>query len=252
MVTTTNEKPDARIIEKIQKLLRFAGDSRGNPNEVARAAAQAEAMLRKYNLEMTEVILQDMQNNVDAITDSTVFLRYRVGKVYHKIPAWAQWIAVGTAELFDCHVKMSPAVNAAGKYEFAFRFFGYHTDLQIVSWMMDYLLAEIYRAGKDHPNIKGIRGAESFRLGAANIIASRLQALKRERDAAYQQSSSGTALVLRKRDAITEKYGEFGYGKAKNRSKIDPEAYHAGCVAGSKVNLTPNPIENKTVAGRLK
>jgi len=238
------EKPDQRVIEKIQKLLRFANDGRGNEHEMARAAAQAEAMLRKYNLEHTEVIMEEMKNDTDAVTESTVFLRYRKNKRYSKVPAWSQWIAVRVAELFDCHVAIFAARNEAGQPEASLKFFGYHTDLQICAWMMDFILSEVYRAGTNNPAIQGQKAADSFREGAALTISRRLKELKQARDAEYAASSNGTALVIYKRGLIEQKYGQFGYNHKKRNKSVDANAYYAGVDAGKKVNLTPNPIAN--------
>lgn len=246
----TTEKPDARILEKIKKLLAFAGDSRGNPNEVAAAARQVEAMLRKYNLEMSDVIMDELNADSDAVGDATFFLRYRKrSKVYDTLPKWANWIAVRTAKLFDCHVVAVKAQAAPGAdYEAAFRFFGYQTDLVICTWMMDYFLAEIFRASKKHPEIVGRRAHDAFRDAAAMVLCQRLLEVVEERERAARGPSGatpGTALVVRKQQAIEDKYGTFEYGKpSKLREDYDVDAFVKGAEAGRQISINPGkPLE---------
>lgn len=242
---------DTRIIEKIKKLLAFAGDHRGNPNEIARAAAQAEAMLRKYNLEMTDVIMAELKDNEDAVTTADVFLRYRRGKRYTKIPTWAQWLAVAISELFDCHCKINFSFNTNDRVEAVLRFFGYHTDLTICTWMIDYVCAEVYRAARN-ADIQGTKAADSFRRGASRVICQRLRELKSQKDNEYRSSSTGTALVVYKRAKVEEKFGEFSYSSKEDKATIDHAAYMAGVAAGSKINLNPGkPIDAPADAPRL-
>lgn len=232
-------KADARVIEKIQKLLAFANDTRGNTHEVARAAAQVEAMLRKYNLEMTDVIMAELKDDEDAVTTADVFLRYRAGKRYRKVPDWAQWLATALTELFDCHCNMRAARNSDGLPELCLRFYGYHTDLTVCTWMMDYLSNEVYRAATNHHDIRGQKATTDFREGASSMICRRLKQLKLDRDKAYAATSTGTSLVVYKRQAIEAKFGDFGYRQHKRDKAIDYAAYRAGAQAGEKINLTP-------------
>lgn len=240
-----NAEVDRKIIEKIKKLIAFASDDRGNPHEIARAAAQAEAMLRKHNLEMTDVIIEELKSDIDAISESTVFLRYRKNKRYTKLPDWAQWISVRVAELLDCHCDLRHIRNEAGQIEAAVRFVGYHTDLVVCSWMLDFILAEVFRAAQNTPGINGVRAALSFRHGASEIICQRLSELKRQKDSEYAGHSTGTSLVVYKRAAIEAKFGAFKYGKGRRTAIGDQRAWAAGVEAGKKVNLTPGkPIDN--------
>lgn len=244
----TAEKPDTRILEKIKKLLAFASDTRGNPNEVAAAARQVEAMLRKYNLEMSDVIMAELDANSDAVDSATFFLRYRKrSKAYDKLPNWANWIAVRTSALFDCHVSLAKAYSPEGRWEAAFRFFGYRTDLVICTWMMDYFLAEIFRASKKHPEIVGRKAHDSFREAAAIVLCARLKEVIDERERAERGpvGTPGTALVVRKRAAIEEKFGDFQYGKpSKSRRDHDYDAYAKGMEAGRQISINPGkPLE---------
>lgn len=252
----TAEKPDTRILEKIKKLLAFASDTRGNPNEVAAAARQVEAMLRKYNLEMSDVIMAELDANTDAVGDATFFLRYRKRtKAYDKLPKWSEWIATRTAMLFDCHVSIGKAYSAEGRLETVFRFYGYQTDLVICTWMMDYFLAEIFRASKKHPEIVGRKAHDSFREAAAIVLCQRMKELVEERERAERGpvGTPGTALVVRKRAAIEAKYGDFEYGAAKqSKREHDYDAFAKGMEAGRAISINPGkPLEGATDVPRL-
>lgn len=233
---------DPRIIEKIRKTLALAENAGATPAEAVRASSQAEALLRKYNLEMADIIMEqstDEDVQVDEFSPG-----YRPGKVYKSIPLWAQSIAVVTCKLYDCHARFGFDRRTNGQ---TFRIFGYSTDLQVCRWTIDYLSKAIYN---NTPTMHGTTYANDFRKGATSEICRRLKELKTAQKAEYAASSSGTALVVFKEQAIVKKFGDFSYKEDKMRTSTSGAA--AGQAFGATVNISPNrPIPAPPATHRI-
>jgi hypothetical protein len=232
---------DPRIIAKIRKTLALAENAGATPAEAIRAATQAEALLRKYNLEMADIIMEqttDEDVQVDEFSPN-----YRPGKVYKSIPPWVQSIAVVTAKLYDCHARFGLDRKTNGQ---TFRLFGYSTDLQVCRWTIDYLTKAIYN---NTPTVHGTTYANDFRKGATSEICRRLRELKTAQKAEYETSSSGTALVVFKEAAIVKKFGDFTYKSSS--MKTSTSGASEGRAFGATVNITTNrPITNQSSSQR--
>lgn len=254
----TENNDTTRIKEKILKLLALAKDKGATPGEAANAARQAEAMLRKYNLEMAEVIkeeLKDKDNLVWAFVRSNMFKNNKA--FIKKIQDWPQWIAVPCAELYDCHVSRR-LVKEEG---FVIAFFGYKTDVEVCCWVFDYLLDCVrktslsiseYEAASHGLSIRKYR--DSFRDGMAIGIMEQLKEAVRRKQGLDKKDSTCTALVISKRKAVEEKFGPFEYSPNKSTRTVIKAAFHSGVDAGRKININPNPISKTptTSAKRIK
>jgi hypothetical protein len=239
-----------RAIEKIKKLLALAQDTRANPNEAANAAKQAEAMMRKYNIDNAQVIMKEVK---DTDNLSYNWVRGDVNKQSKKgckqVPTWAQWIAVATSELFDCHVSIRYEGPQQGQ---VIAIYGYKVDVEVCRWTLDYLLDAVRRMAKDYvanaPDARYLKKTvASFRAGMATAIIRNLHRALEEKRAAERGNSTSTALVVAKRQAVEAKWGQFAYKKTEGTQKLthDGAAFYAGVEKGRNVNIRPNPIENK-------
>ena len=214
------------ILTKVKKLLAVSEDSRANPNEAATAARQAQALLKKYNIDMADVIAVDLNTNKEAIGFNDVPLDYRKGKVYRQMPAWVSFLATAVAKAYDC--------EAAALGPGTIRFFGYSADVQIASWVYSYLTRAIYRAV---PKDSGVAGSRAFCLGATRMVCARL----RQEEA----PSTGTALVVLKKSKIEETFGAFVYQAREVADPMDSLKYAEGIRFGSTININPGrPVEN--------
>lgn len=248
-----------KLVEKIQALLRMA-EGKANHNESATAARQAEALMRKFNLEMHDVILQDLKDR-DSIGTEWSRASVNMGKRSHhkRVPPWAQWLATGCAKLFDCEVHLAKVKEAGA----VVRFVGYSTDVQVCKWTFDYLIAEIRRLSKvfivEHR--ADTKMSDAYRNGMCIEVRMRLQEAVDDKQKAAQ-AKGGTAMVLMsaKKQAIEEAIGwAHGYkdGRADKIAKkllkeMDTEegraaayAYVKGREDGKKVNISPNPVQDK-------
>lgn len=248
-----NEKK--RIIEKIKKLLALAKDKGATTNEAATAARQAETMMRRYNLEMGDVITQELKNQ-DSLTWG--FVRSNMfknnGAFIKKVQDWPQWIAVACSELYDCHVSLR-LVPQEGH---VIAFFGYEVDVSVCCWVYEYLLDCVRRASLQLTDAEALAARVTlrtyrtdFRRGMASELTAMLREAAKRKKQEDQQSSSCTALVIAKRQAVEQKYGAFEYGSraAKYHSA---EAMVRGQIAGRKTNINPNPVTDQSGAGQTK
>jgi hypothetical protein len=106
--------------------------------------------------------------------------------------------------------------------------------------------------GKAHA-VDNRRAIASFRVGMAMRINERLVEMARALDSTAK-TGSGTALVVVKDAIVNEAYAKlnlhFGRGRIAGMAVRDGAAYHAGQVAGDKVNLS-RPINAGPAAKRL-
>jgi hypothetical protein len=247
-----------KVVDKIQKLLRLA-EGKANENESATAARQAEALMRKFNLEMKDVILEDLRQR-ESINANWSRAAANMGpKSYHKrVPIWAQWIAVGVADLFDCHSFIG-FVHGVGK---VVRFVGYVTDVEVCKWTFDYLISEVRRHTKNFitENDASTTEADAYRNGITLRLQQRLAEAVLAKRAADDKSKAGMSLAVAKRSAINAALGfEPEYHAASTKAMFDKMkdagldvlvAFKGGFDKADTVHLKPNPLSDKQPKGR--
>jgi hypothetical protein len=249
-MTEENGKQDReRILEKIKKLLAMARDGRGNVNEAEAAARQAQALMRKHNIEHLEAIEQELRNEESIVQEAR-----RSGMTTHKttkssVPDWCSAMAYGCAKLFDAFVFIRKMDDGNRFLIFA----GMRADAQVAAWTFDYLVDTVTRASKQFTRDCRKRGdrrslgdtrvrQRSFRLGMATEILQRLLQLKKQQMG--EAVPGQNALVVMKEQKIKEKLG-LDYSEAKRQNRLDFGSYGAGVSEGRKARLTPNPISNQ-------
>ena len=229
---------DAKIIERIRKLLAMAADV-SSPNEAAIAAERAAKLMRAHNLESADAIFADLKKSENIIAQAARGNIWR--KKARSIPVWSQGIAILCAELFDCHVVQirSP------EHGWSLKFMGYKTDVEVCLWTYGYLLAQCQRFAdrfaQEHPEAaRSTRTA--YHDGVSHGIRRNLKAAKLAKEAADRGNRTGTALVVAKRAAIEDQFGKIEYGERERKTK-DTLAFFKGLADGDSVNV------NKQVLG---
>ncbi|MEG2173452.1 MAG: DUF2786 domain-containing protein, partial [Desulfovibrionaceae bacterium] len=174
------------ILNKIRKLLRLSQSS--NVYEAAAAAAKAQELLSKYNLERESIRFDDEASEAQSI--------YK--KTRQRLEGWAHYLANGSADAFDCryyHERCSGSTV----------FVGVGADPEVCGWMYGYLYKTLLRLASEYmrtkckrlrSNISKKRARESFLLGAVSIIIDRLMQQK------HATPASSTSLVLSKNTLI--------------------------------------------------
>ena len=75
------------ILRRIQKLLAIAGDDRADPNEAAAAAGMAEKVMRKYQIDHAELIMNGLKQGHDLSTED---IALAAGMCVYKMMALAR------------------------------------------------------------------------------------------------------------------------------------------------------------------
>lgn len=249
------------ILRRVKKLLAIAADSRGDPNETAAAAAQAENLMRKFNIENADLLREDLrQRGAAAMATARVKVNMKrddAGRTpLKRAPRWAGWLAVALARLNDANVAYVRDESMGGVVA---EFRGFEVDVQVAAWMFDYLVGQMILAvrayGADVRKETGSAPAktqsDAFRLGFVRTLVARITDLKAARDAEVDQSASGRALVVCKQALVDGHFGEAAY-KAQKRSAVvrdaDAHAYLAGSDRATRVSLERRAVGASTGA----
>ncbi len=249
----TAETEREKVIIVIKKLLNMAEHASSNEHEALAAAKQAEALMRKYNVQYADAIAAEIKTGASIVTKDCIATAKDNGTATKQTPPWAQQLGVRVAELFDAPVRLTFVKTNKG-YESAIRFHGYEHDVEVAAWTFDVLVATINRICKvyrTHPNYlrNGRASMNAFRIGVVTSICTNLHqmALDKEQAEAQEETkrlaaagalSSGTSLVWIKRDAVEKKFGKFEYRTKKRGASVkDAQAYHDGRTEGRKVEI---------------
>ena len=236
------------ILRRVKKLLAIAQDSRGDPNETAAAAAQAENLMRKFNIDNADLLREDLRTRgADAMAVARVKVNMKRDDARRtplkRAPRWAGWLAVALAKLNDTNVAYvrDPAMGGV-----VAEFRGFEVDVQVAAYMFDYLAGQMILAVRAYgAELRKSTGAapakpqsDAFRLGFVRTLVGRIYEMKVARDADVAQSSSGRALVASKRALVSAHFGEAAYRRRKRgAAPADFEAYVAGADKARRVDL---------------
>lgn len=236
-----------RAVDKVRKLLAMARDGRGNEHEAARAAEQAEKMMRAYQIETADVVMEEIEQD-EAFDRGLEDVSFE-GKEGHRPRQAASWvgvIAIGVGAAFTCKVDLVGSPQGV-----KVRFSGYAPDVAVARWVYRFLCETVYRLSRERMAGQGMAAAKGFRSGAAGVLQARLYAMKAERDKDNRaEGAAGTALVLygRKEQRVEEMYGEQRTRKT-TASISDPRAFEAGRRAGAEIGI---PSGRVVQDGRVK
>lgn len=252
------------VMRRIRGLMAKAKNN-PSPEEALAAAAKAEELLAKYNLDFAEVQLQELERG-EGITVEGVYANVNKGAA-KKISNWAMWLSIACAELFDVHANYGDGeVEVAGGKKAPcklIKFHGYDTDVKVCAWTFGYLFQQVIRASvvfMAQLEAKGITGNRmkgelaAFREGASLRLCSRLEKKRKARDADLRRQqeeatkdaqargiltyqSSGNALIVAKRAAIESKFGEFAYPQSDKGPSGVGAAFVSGANAGGRINI---------------
>lgn len=235
-------------LRKAQKLMAVAMDGRGNDNEAERALSQAEALMRKFGLEDSEVKGVAAEKDFDW---GSSFAPYGVPRQPAKsIPSWYGVVAMGVAKFTDTIVKQ----HYSSEQGYGVGFYGEASDVLFAQWLVTYLRDTVWREAKKYGGNRAENG--DFRHAMASRLQSRMYALRAERDVAFREATNsagqkGTALMIIS-DKLVKRDAEFGVQKAKpvKRQFRDMAAMGAGHAAGERVGFN-RPVGQTTNDRRI-
>ena len=229
------------VKRRVQKLLAIAEHDRSDPNEAAAAAGMAEKIMRKYQLDYADVIMEALKKGDDLGIEDIVCTAKTNGTKTKRVSLWVGMLAVAVAELNECGCEEGWTSNL----EACVRFFGYTADVQLASWTLGYLVETTNRLCNEYKRTEGyLAGGRSilnaYRQGVSIGITQSLRNLVRAKMNEVQ-ASTGTSLMVVKQDAITAKYGEFKTRTPKS-SVIRGDSFFRGLLDGRQVNVSQRPL----------
>lgn len=211
-----------KIIDKIQKCLRLSQS--GNANESASALRQAQALMRKYDIEEAEV-------QVALVTEATAS-----SAGYYNPPYWAVALSELVAQAFECRAYICQRENAP-----EFRFIGMGAGSEVSAYTFTVLFRELRQARRRYLRDMELEDTlERSRRG--NVFAQAWLFRIAQTVAEFSRDSANHAAI----DAyVQEHYGET---HAWERPPTSPEHADYGVIlsglrAAATVSLV-RPVEN--------
>lgn len=235
------------VMRRIEKLLAIAGDARANPAEASAAAAMAERIMRKHQLEHADIVRAELQRKENFDTnDQCVVMKKGQGHRPTKVPVWAQWLATKVAKMHDCEVRL--AYNS--ELGACVRFFGFKSDVQVCGWTFDYLTTQVIRNvrafQKEERRDKTESESESYRRGFVMRLLTMIDSSLAAKDKEVASASNSRELMVVKQQALAERYGDFKYKSAKNTRVSDQSAFSRGVRDGSAVDVARRAVGHES------
>lgn len=215
------KKDNNKIIDKVRKLLALAESS--NPNEALLAAKRARRIMDEHSITKEEIESADNDQFLETVSDHVRKVR----------DAWITHLKVAVADLNDC---MPVTKQKRGHVEHAFR--GFTADAIVAKMTLDYLIDACERHCKAL-GIKGRSEKHQFRLGFANSILTKVEAITRERKANFI-ATTGTDLIPLKVNQVKAHFGKLTTARAhklREPTGSEMDAYMNGIFAGKKTSL---------------
>jgi len=222
-----------KIKDRIKKLLRMAADT-SSPNEAAIAANRARKLMSQHQISNADFVLDELSKE-GALIQSTA------GRGFKSIPGWYQTLSVSIAECMDCHAIINRRWTAC---TIVFR--GYQPDVEMASWLLDYLGNQIEQQATAHrkavsssqsppwPYTRSPRTyMNSFRNGLSAGIKDRMAKFYSAPEATHDNTAN--QLVLAKSDALKRAFGEVTYET--RTVNANQSAWAKGLEASDRVSI---------------
>lgn len=238
----------SKIIDKIQKLLALSKSP--NEHEAARAAEKAQELLATYNIDVSEVEVEEAKASV--IQDS----------VRTKSKAWMRIVRSAAAHMYFCEYYYSKYQQEAPQRKRGFVTYDLHFyvgephNIAVAKMMSEYLIATVSRLAREGARVHLKQERNRYRKAFTNSCAVRLR--KRIFDRLRETSQTGvTTYEGRNLPALASLYdqtrhqnqafieehvGKLGAGRGKMRS-----SHAAGRLDGHEAGGTISL--NKQIGG---
>jgi len=213
------------IFRRIKKLLAIAEDSRADPNEAAAAASQAEKIMRKFQIEQSDLIEVELRKGEDVS-----FGHYDVepGLSFGTITPWINQLVVAVAKLNEVQA-VSVDDKILGRM---YRFRGYRPDVEVSKFSFRYILNAIKRGSKQRSVLT--HEIPAYQAGFAYACMDSLRLALQEKQTERAAGSFG--LVVVKKDAVAKHFGEVKYHNGQ-RHQNGREGFDKGQADGRKLDV---------------
>lgn len=227
-------------MSKIRKLLALASNEAANEQEAATAARQAEALMRKHQVDSAEVTLEEISRD-DAFDRDLADVSFEGIPNYRSkaVPTWVGFIALGVGRLHTCKVDITNTIQGV-----KIRFSGYAPDVLVAKWTYQMLCETVYRLSKIHGKGMGMAFNKSFRMGAASKLQSMLLDMQRAREQENKEQSATSMAVMVLGNKVARVEEMFGAQKTRStpHTVSSRNGYEAGKTAASKISIANNAV----------
>jgi hypothetical protein len=226
-------------LDKIQALKRLSENKSATPAEAANAAARVQELMLKHKITEADLGVEDSAEEVTWFKDDPLHVSKRES-------TWRLMLAIGIANVNGCKCMTGFVPGGVRRTTLV----GRASDVEVVKYIYAYLEREIDALAKSHlasyskppyllAHTSLMRG-KSFRLGAVNVIISRLKEQKEqvEQEARTQGQSSALA-VIDNREAGVQAWVDR-HAKEKRvitNDSVDTASWHAGKAAANSIAL---------------
>jgi len=190
-----------QALSKVKKLLSLSESS--NVNEAALAAAQAQRLMLKYEIEAA--MLAEDEEEVDPL-DNEVVEAQDLDDEKGNRKSWKLWLAQAITNVNQCMVYTSNCY-VPGRYNTAkkLRIAGKPTQINKCKYLFQYLAGEIERLTQKEPKGLGRTWYNNFRIGAVDTIRQKLNETREEVKQEIIDESENKTTALVKVDKAIEK-----------------------------------------------
>lgn len=231
------------IKEKIRKLLALA--SGGNENEAALALAKAQELMTIHRLSQIDIELSGK------IVDSPIIEDINPIIEGGRVPSWKFRLVGALAKHNNCSVLKFAGMGTSAKRETQIRIFGRSEDIDIVRYMLAFIVVELTRISSIANMGQGHRYADSWYNGAVVGINNRLNECRVK----LEETTNKFALI--KLDNKLQQVDEYINNKYKvstcksSNKTFNHEAYNSGYNTGKLMNIGNQSSlkQSKTLAG---
>jgi len=228
-----------KIVDKIKKCLALSESD--NENEAALAAARAQELMAKYQIEMAQLREEDPDATIDVIEHP----------LFGGKPLWHTQLALHIAKANSCACfKRNKQLIVVGTPENVQIVDYFHTYLvRMLRHLMRIYCREFYGTTKVKANIR-----MSFLEGATETVGERVLARKREiHEEARATSCTALVRIDKEWDAVQNYLASLGLRKGtRRRSHSDYTARSHGREAGRQVHLHDALKTSQTRAAQVR
>lgn len=228
------------ILRRI-RLLRERTVERGCTEAEAMAAAElASKLLAEHDLTLTEVELKEVELTVEDF--DTGRLPQHVG---------LSWVLVPLGEFTDTMTRVVSGEQTRERDHWRsnttshYQFFGTKPDAETAAYLLQVIYGAMEREVREYLEHRkrigqpgGVRARNAFLVGMGSRIASRLTALRKQRDAVVKPT--GRDLVVLKNQLIVQSGNKLGFDGETRSTAVrthDTHASLAGHAAGDRVSF---------------
>lgn len=214
-----------KIIERVRQLLAMGSDT-SSPNEASIALNRARKLMDAHQISAT-----DIENAKGSDFGENAFTTES-----SQNRTWVGILVVAIAKMNSCVVAVKPRWNKKERISYIFK--GFEEDSKMCQFMMAYLCDAVdnfYKVDKKNYGLKGASDKNSYFVGFASGICTRIDEEIKEREGNAQANSSSTALVVAKNAVVEARFGSTPTKESRKTTK--GKGNYLGNVAAKKAHL---------------